>query len=74
MNRTYSFFFHYNKPASVKSGRPQITVHHKGICYIVDNLKCKVMTHGKIRKSQPRFVVAGKANSVIIKDGIAIIE
>ena len=69
-----SFFFHYNKPASSKAGKPQITIHYNKQCLIVDNLICNVPTFGRLRNSQPRFVVAGKCNSLVIENGIATIN
>lgn len=68
-----AFWFHYNKPASAKSGKPQITLHWNGACNILDNIICKVPTSGRIRKKQPRWVIAGKGN-VTIKDGVAEID
>jgi hypothetical protein len=69
-----SFYFHYNKPASLKAGKPQITVHTGKACLLVDNVVCNVPTAGRIRKTQPRFVVAGKARSVVIEGGVALIS
>ena len=69
-----SFWFHYNKPASNKAGKPQITVHYMNVCHIVDNVTCNVPTAGRIRKEQPRWVIAGKTKEIIFEDGIAIIN
>ena len=69
-----SFWFHYNKPASVQKGKPQITVHYNNTCHLVDNLECSVPTKGRIRKAQPRWVISGKLKSFEIKNGIAIIK
>jgi len=66
-----SFFFHYNKPASQRRGKPTITVHWKGACHLVDNIIAMIPTKGRIRKSQPRFVMAGQARSLKIVQGIA---
>jgi hypothetical protein len=68
-----TFFFHYNKPASLKTGKQQITVHYKGCCHIVDNIECEVPTKGRLRKTQPRFVIAGKCSNFIIQNNIGII-
>ena len=70
----YSFFFHYNKPASKAANKPQISLHYKKTCYILDNIICKVPTQGKIRKQQPFFVMSGKYKEIIIKDNIAYIS
>lgn len=69
-----SFFFHYNKPASQKAKKPQISIHYNKTCFIVDNLICDVPTYGKIRNSQPRFIVCGKCSSFEIIDGIGYIK
>lgn len=66
-----SFFFHYNKPASQRSGKQQISVHYKNTCFIVDNVICEVPSQGRLRNTQPRFVMAGKCNDVTIKNNIA---
>jgi len=68
-----SFFFHYNKPASSKLGKPQITLHYNQTCYILDNVVCKVPVSGRIRKTQPRWVMAGKGE-VVIENSVAFIK
>lgn len=70
----YAFWFHYNKPASAKRGRPQITVHYRGQCHIVDNIRCGVPTEGRLRQRQPRFVVAGRCSVMSVVGGVAVIE
>ena len=67
------FWFHYNKPVSLKNGKPQITIHHNNTCHIVDNIVCNVPTYGHLRKEQPRFVIKGKCRKFIIKKRIGII-
>ncbi len=69
-----SFWFHYNKPASSSAQKPQITLHYKGACLVIDNIVVNVKTQGRIRKTQPRWVIAGKTKEIIIKDGIATIN
>lgn len=68
------FWFHYNKPKSQKEKKPQISIHYKSKCIIVDNLYCKVITNGKIRKTQPFFVMEGKCKNIEIIDNKAFIE
>lgn len=72
--RKYVFFFHYNKPASQSKGKPVISLHWKGACYLVDNVECACGTHGRIRNKQPMFVMTGKAEQVDFQDGIAYIR
>lgn len=69
-----TFWFHFNKPASARVGRPQISVHYRGQCHIVDNVDCRVSTKGRLRKRQPRFVMAGNCNDMSVVDGVAIIQ
>lgn len=69
-----AFFFHYNKPLSAKAGHPVLTLHYKGACHFVRNVVCDVRTEGRVRKQQPRFVMAGKASSVSIVDEVAYIK
>jgi len=70
----YSFFYHYNKPASRQQGKPVISVHYKGVCLMVNNLVCGVPTKGRINKRQPFFVMTGKAKDVVVKDNVAYIS
>lgn len=69
-----SFFYHYNKPASKAAKKPVISVHYKGQCHLVDNIIVKVPTWGKLRKTQPHFVVCGRAETLKIEEGVAVIE
>ncbi len=66
--KKYAFYFHFNKPASKKAGKPQISIHYKGQCFIVDNIQCSVATKGKIRKRQPYFVMTGKCAYLLVND------
>jgi len=72
--RKKSFWFHYNKPESRKLGKPQITVHFAGVCHIVDNIICDAPTVGRIRKTQPHWVMAGKTDTLRIDCGVATIN
>ncbi len=67
------FFYHYNKPSSKKAGKPQISLHFKQTCYIVDNIVVGVPTAGRINKRQPYFVMVGNAATIEFKDNIAYI-
>lgn len=69
-----SFFYHYNKPASRAAKKPVISVHYAGTCHLVNNVLIGVPTWGKIRKIQPYFVICGRANSMYIEEGVAIID
>jgi hypothetical protein len=64
-----SFWFHYNKPASRKAGHPVITVHYGGACHMVRNVRIHTPLRGRIRKTQPYFVLFGRGFCGI-KDGV----
>ncbi len=66
-------FFHFNKPASRSAKRPLWSVHHRGVCHIVDTIKCQIPTESKVNKRQPLVVMRGFAHSVAVKDGAALI-
>lgn len=64
------FWFHFNKPATAKAGKPQITVHIKKACHVVDNVICRVPTEGRLRKQQPKFVMAGDCSAFKIRNNV----
>lgn len=64
--RPRKFWFHYNKPASLKAGAPRLTVHFGGVCHIVAHIECRVPVSSKVRARQPRCVIEGKAREVAI--------
>lgn len=70
-----AYFLHYNKPATAQTGAPRISVHVAGVCHIVTNVVCNTPTSGRIRKTQPRWVLAGRARSFDLQpDGSMIIS
>lgn len=64
--KKYSFFFHYNKPASLKFGSNKLSIHFKDTCYIVDGIKCDVAIQSRNKKTQPRCVMSGKATELTL--------
>lgn len=69
-----AFWFHYNKPASRAAKKTQVTIHYKGQCLIVDDLVLKgVDVAGRHRKTQPFWVLVGKAKDITITNGVATI-
>ena len=72
--KTYSFWFHYNKPQSRKNGKPILTVHYKGQCIFVEDLIINVPTHLRIRKQQPHAVISGKCSSFIVVNNKGVIS
>jgi hypothetical protein len=68
----HSFWFHYNKPASQKAGKPQISLHFMKQCHIVDNIICGVPTRGRVQsKRQPQFVMVGRCDTINLEGGVA---
>ena len=55
-----AFYFHYNKPESLKQKRNVLTVHQSSVCHLVHNLIVNVPVRTRSRKTQPRCVLAGK--------------
>ena len=74
MNTAKSFFYHYNKPASIKHNKVTISLHYLGTCYLVNSIVCNVPCRSKINKRQPRFVMQGKANNISIINGAAVVD
>lgn len=70
----WTFYFHYHKQASKRVGRPQVSVHFRDQCYIVDNLVCERPCRGRIRKRQPFFVMAGKAREFRVERGVGVLR
>ena len=72
--RARAFFYHMNRPATQAAGRVQISVHWAGQCHVVDGLDVQVPTASRVRREQPRFVMAGKASSleVVDRDGLRV--
>ena len=68
------FFYHFNKPESKRLGKPQISIHYKKSCSIVDNIVINTSTFGRLNKTQPYFTVVGDAKSIEIVDRIAYIN
>lgn len=68
------FWFHFNRPATLKANKVQITLHYNKKCHIVDGLECYTETRSKIRKEQPIFVMRGRCNNITFNNNIAYIE
>lgn len=72
--RQRSFFFHYNKPASLSAGEPRLSIHFRGACFLAHGVECRVPVQSRNRRTQPRCVMAGKATHVTITpEQIAVI-
>jgi hypothetical protein len=70
--RKHAFFLHYNKPASQQAKKVLWSIHFRGVCYVVENIKIDVSCQTKSNKRQPYAVVKGMANFVaVLENGIA---
>lgn len=72
--RPKAFWFHYNKPASAQAREPRMSVHWSGACHIVKDVVVEVPTRSRRRTRQPRVVMAGKAVTMDIVDGVAYLR
>jgi hypothetical protein len=72
--KKYIFYLHYNKPASIKRGKPVISIHYRKQCLLVENFRFSGEIEGKINSRQPKFVIKGLASSITIENNIAIIR
>lgn len=66
-NKTYVFWYHFNKNAWRARKAISWTVHWKGTCYIVDTITCQVPTYSYERKKQPVAIIKGKARVLEIR-------
>lgn len=57
-NKSYTFFYHYNKIHKC------LSLHYKGVCYMVSGIDCQVRSYSKFNKTQPHVVFVGKATLV----------
>ena len=74
MTKKYSFFYHFNKPATQRSGVVTMSVHVNKTCHLVQGIVCEVPASSKISARQPRFVMRGKCSTFEVIDGIMYIK
>lgn len=55
------FFYHFNKKHN------KMTIHYRGVCHIVGDVDCRVSCETKWNKRQPRLVMRGFAEDLIIE-------
>ena len=68
-----AFFFHYNKPESLRQKKNILTVHQGKVCHLVTDVICNVPIQTSHRKEQPRCILKGKG-VVRVVDGVATID
>jgi hypothetical protein len=72
-----TFWFHFNKPKTQQTGEVTVSLHYDDRCHFVKNVVLNNVgqLRGRIRKSQPRFAMVGKAKRIkVSREGIATIE
>ena len=73
--KTHKAIMHFNKPGSSK-GNPW-TVHYRGTCYVVSEIKCLVPMNSEFKpkkKQNPRAFFTAQVNGLeITKDNVAIL-
>lgn len=67
------FFFHFNKPESLRQKKTLWSVHWKGACHITERIVCNVPCESKANKRQPYAVMRGFATNVTVEDGRVVI-
>jgi hypothetical protein len=72
--KSYAFFFHYNKPATLAAGECLMSVHYRGQCMIAPRVVCAVPCSSKVRTRQPRCVMHGYAKRVRNLQGTIVID
>lgn len=66
---------HFNKPGSSK-GTPW-TVHWRGTCYLVQEIKCQVPMVSEWKpkkKANPRAFFTAQVASITITNGVAVLQ
>lgn len=74
--KTYKAIMHFNKPAAGK-GTPW-TVHYRGTCYIVKEIRCNKLTMisewKPLKKSNPRAFFTAQVSFLTIQNNIAYLQ
>ena len=60
------FFYHYNKPESVRQNCNVLTLHWRDTCYLVNDIEVQAHTETHSQKHQPRCIMRGWARGVVI--------
>lgn len=58
------FYFHYNKVESRRLKQGKMTIHFKGKCHIVDNIRCSASVRTKHSKRQPFIMMTGLSDDI----------
>jgi hypothetical protein len=65
--KRYRFFYHYFR------GKRAMSVHFKGACHVVKDVRCGVPCETKWADRQPYLRMQGYVRTVDIEDGVAYI-
>ena len=60
------FFYHYNKPESVRQDCNVLTLHWEDTCHLVNDIEVQAHTETHSQKHQPRCIMRGWAYGVLI--------
>lgn len=63
----YRFFYHYYKQ------KGKMSVHFRNKCYVTDNIKCEVTCETKWKKTQPKLIMQGWCEEIIVTNEEIII-
>ena len=67
--KKYSFFFHFNKPASRAQKRNVLSIHYAGVCHLVHKIKIVgIDISSKDNKRQPHCTMVGKAHFLTVNE------
>lgn len=66
--KKYRFYYHYYKQYN------EMSVHFKGKCYRVGDVKCFVPTETKWNNRQPKLVIRGFCSNLKFEDNVAYIN
>lgn len=75
--KTWKAIMHFNKPGSCREMCTPWTVHWRGTCYQVKEIKCNVPMISEWKpkkKNNPRAFFTAQVNKLSVKRGIAILE
>jgi len=70
-DKQYVFYLHYNKTASNKNRKPQITVHYRNVKYTVNNIHCNTVIFSVVKEYEPKCILKGKVNNFNVMDNVA---
>lgn len=71
---TQTFYFHYDRALSKEKNEMWLKVHFGTKCYIVRKVICNVPIESIERETQPRCIMMGLCEKIVVKDKTAYIS